>query len=110
MPSSSNSVSSSTINEKTEQHTRLSHDRPLTNKGPPETEANVLPETSDGPPDNVSDVEKGHAPTKPSFAGIDPSSFPDGGLQAWLAVSGAFCCLFCSFGWINCRWTVRRTL
>ncbi|KAI4109174.1 MAG: hypothetical protein L6R37_000605 [Teloschistes peruensis] len=102
MPSSSNSVSSSTINEKTEQHTRLSHDRPLTNKGPPETEANVLPETSDGPPDNVSDVEKGHAPTKPSFAGIDPSSFPDGGLQAWLAVSGAFCCLFCSFGWINC--------
>lgn len=31
----------------------------------------------------------------------DPDSFPDGGWEAWLAVSGAFCCLFCSFGWIN---------
>ena len=32
----------------------------------------------------------------------DPSQFPDGGLKAWLVVAGAFCCLFCSFGWINC--------
>lgn len=32
----------------------------------------------------------------------DSSSFPDGGLQAWLVVVGGFCCLFCSFGWINC--------
>ncbi|KAI5806161.1 major facilitator superfamily domain-containing protein [Geopyxis carbonaria] len=31
-----------------------------------------------------------------------PRSFPDGGLQAWLCVFGGFCCLFCSFGWINC--------
>lgn len=33
--------------------------------------------------------------------GMGPGDFPDGGLQAWLVVSGAFCCLFCSFGWIN---------
>jgi hypothetical protein len=26
---------------------------------------------------------------------------PDGGLAAWLMVSGAWCVLFCSFGWIN---------
>jgi len=33
----------------------------------------------------------------------DPSQFPDGGLKAWLVVAGAFCCFFCSFGWINCK-------
>lgn len=27
---------------------------------------------------------------------------PDGGSKAWLAVFGAWCCLFCSFGWVNC--------
>jgi hypothetical protein len=27
-----------------------------------------------------------------------PQSFPDGGVAAWACVSGAFCCLFCSFG------------
>ncbi|KAF2797761.1 MFS general substrate transporter [Melanomma pulvis-pyrius CBS 109.77] len=31
-----------------------------------------------------------------------PSQFPDGGRDAMLALLGAFCCLFCSFGWINC--------
>lgn len=25
----------------------------------------------------------------------------DGGLPAWLVVCGAFCCLFCGFGWVN---------
>ena len=33
----------------------------------------------------------------------DPSQFPDGGMAAWLVVTGAFCCVFCSFGWINCE-------
>ncbi|KAF2083780.1 putative monocarboxylate permease [Saccharata proteae CBS 121410] len=32
---------------------------------------------------------------------MDPKSFPDGGSHAWLVVLGGFCCLFCSFGWIN---------
>ncbi|KND92113.1 putative transporter MCH4 [Tolypocladium ophioglossoides CBS 100239] len=32
----------------------------------------------------------------------DPQSFPDGGLQAWLVVVGAFFGLFISFGWTNC--------
>ncbi|KAL8681288.1 MAG: hypothetical protein Q9186_002599 [Xanthomendoza sp. 1 TL-2023] len=68
-----------------------------TNQGMSETDASVLPDTSNL--ETTADVEKA---TKPAFAGIDPSSFPDGGVQAWLAVSGAFCCLFCSFGWINC--------
>lgn len=32
----------------------------------------------------------------------DAQSFPDGGLQAWLVVLGAFFGLFISFGWTNC--------
>lgn len=32
-----------------------------------------------------------------------PSQFPDGGLQAWMTVLGGFACLFCSFGWVNCK-------
>ncbi len=35
----------------------------------------------------------------------DPSQFPDGGFAAWFVVAGAFCCVFCSFGWINCEIT-----
>lgn len=27
--------------------------------------------------------------------------FPDGGLQAWAVVAGAFCVLFCTFGYLN---------
>ena len=33
---------------------------------------------------------------------MDPSSFPDGGKEAWTVVFGGFCALFVSFGWINC--------
>lgn len=32
-----------------------------------------------------------------------PSQFPDGGLKAWMTVLGGFACLFCSFGWVNCK-------
>ncbi|RMZ89759.1 hypothetical protein DV736_g3023, partial [Chaetothyriales sp. CBS 134916] len=32
----------------------------------------------------------------------DPSSFPDGGRDAWLTVAGAAACFFVSWGWINC--------
>ena len=34
---------------------------------------------------------------------FDPRDNPDGGRDAWLVVLGAFCCMFCSFGWINCE-------
>ena len=45
-----------------------------------------------------SDLEK-KAPVHPM---MDPASFPDGGLKAWLTVLGGSCCLFVSFGWVNC--------
>ncbi|KAJ5105041.1 MFS transporter asaE [Penicillium alfredii] len=46
--------------------------------------------------------ESPHIPplSPPLTAALGPP--PDGGLQAWLTVLGGFCCLFVSFGWINC--------
>ena len=38
------------------------------------------------------------AATPPKNPMMDPSSFPDGGRQAWMTVLGAFCALFVSFG------------
>ncbi|KAI4254197.1 MAG: hypothetical protein L6R42_007295 [Xanthoria sp. 1 TBL-2021] len=95
-----------TVNEKQHRPPHLrSHSTSLSSRGDAqETDANILPDTSDQPD---SDVEKASLDAKPAFTGFDPSSFPDGGLQAWLVVSGAFCCLFCSFGWVNCKPTYR---
>ncbi|WEW58082.1 hypothetical protein PRK78_003549 [Emydomyces testavorans] len=31
----------------------------------------------------------------------DVPAFPDGGLRAWLAVAGAFCTMFCTFGYLS---------
>ena len=31
-----------------------------------------------------------------------PPTFADGGLKAWSAVAGGWCCMFVSLGWINC--------
>jgi hypothetical protein len=28
---------------------------------------------------------------------------PDGGLEAWTVVLGAWCCSFCCFGWMNSK-------
>ncbi|KAK2777178.1 hypothetical protein FQN52_003203 [Onygenales sp. PD_12] len=48
------------------------------------------------------DAEKGQPTQAPPSNPMDPSSFPDGGLEAWTVVFGGFCALFVSFGWINC--------
>jgi hypothetical protein len=66
------------------------------------TEANVMPQLAspmedDNPNDTLEETEK----KMPNV--FDPSAYPDGGLRAWLVVAGAFCCLFVSFGWINCK-------
>jgi MFS family permease len=41
-------------------------------------------------------------PTEQPVNPFHPSQFPDGGKDAWLCLLGGACCLFCSFGWINC--------
>jgi hypothetical protein len=62
------------------------------------TEANILPQVQD----TSTDVEKVASQTKAAPPNLmDPASFPDGGLRAWLTCLGGFFCLFCSFGWIN---------
>ena len=52
---------------------------------------------------SATDPEKG-GPTAaaPAPGGVNPADFPDGGLQAWLVVFGGWCCLFCTFGLVNC--------
>ncbi|KAK3060548.1 hypothetical protein LTS18_008309, partial [Coniosporium uncinatum] len=60
---------------------------------PKDTEANILPLTETEPQDG------GKAPPALRF---NPADIPDGGLQAWSVVIGGFCCMFVSFGWINC--------
>jgi len=34
---------------------------------------------------------------------------PDGGLRAWLVVLGAWCSMFCTYGWINSTFEIRAT-
>lgn len=46
-------------------------------------------------------VEKGPAAAAPQAAAPFGNDAPDGGTTAWLCVLGAWCCAFCSFGWIN---------
>lgn len=60
-------------------------------------DAYIMPEILDNP--RTQDLEE--VPLKPGAH--DAKSFPDGGWEAWLVVSGAFCVMFCSFGWINCE-------
>jgi MFS family permease len=50
-------------------------------------------------------TEKHAEPTQQSQSPANPyhpSQFPDGGKSAYLCLLGGFCCLFCSFGWLNC--------
>lgn len=61
--------------------------------------------SEDEKPQPPADVEKQPAlttPTLPPTSPYHPSQFPDGGAKAFLCLLGGFCCLFCSFGWLNC--------
>lgn len=66
-------------------------------------------QSSKGEKVKLGDIEKdGHLdrrdeiPKQISTVGPDPVAFPDGGFHAWLCVTGGFCTIFASFGWINC--------
>lgn len=64
-----------------------------------EKDANMYPE---GKAEADADIEAAaEKPAGPPM-GMNPADFPDGGFEAWLVVAGAWCALFCSFGWINC--------
>ncbi|RMZ76271.1 hypothetical protein DV737_g4893, partial [Chaetothyriales sp. CBS 132003] len=56
-------------------------------------------------PGRISSESTGEAlepPKAPVNPWADPSSFPDGGKEAWMTVAGAAACFFVSWGWINC--------
>lgn len=60
-----------------------------------ETEANIFPEPE---VEAEADLERNGVTTKaaPVAGGVNPSDFPDGGLEAWLVVLGGFCsCMYC---------------
>lgn len=63
----------------------------------PETKRDMIDSNNSGAPSTLqdSDTEKATPPKPPG------SDAPDGGLQAWLVVVGAWCVSFCSFGWLN---------
>lgn len=50
------------------------------------------------------DSEKAEA--RPPPTAFTSDGIPDGGLQAWLTVFGAWCISFCSFGWINSKFLI----
>ncbi|CAI6335742.1 unnamed protein product [Periconia digitata] len=50
--------------------------------------------------DEAGEKAAGSAPEP--ISPFHPSQFPDGGKDAWLCLLGSACCLFCSFGWLNC--------
>ena len=101
----SSSASSSTIASPEELSRKSPSPRPpsVSNEDQPDqTDAHIMADTSKEVVDT--DIEKGQPEQQPAIPShMDPRNFPDGGWEAWLAVSGAFCTMFCSFGWINCR-------
>lgn len=52
------------------------------------------------------EVEKNRLDTTgPENPGSAIDEIPDGGATAWLVVFGTWCTSFCSFGWINSKFT-----
>ncbi|KAI9666624.1 MAG: hypothetical protein M1821_004560 [Bathelium mastoideum] len=107
MPSTASSTSSVTqTNEKQDGHYHYSAASPeedghVTSAFPKDVEA--AGGEQDLPGTGV-DVEKGLSDGPPSAPppAFNPADFPDGGAKAWSVVAGGWCCLFVSFGWINC--------
>lgn len=48
------------------------------------------------------DIEAPPEDGAPDPTGVRPQDFPDGGRDAYLALVGGMCALFCTFGLINC--------
>lgn len=44
------------------------------------------------------ELQRGVIENKEGASADEP---PEGGLQAWIVVLGAWCCSFCCYGWIN---------
>jgi hypothetical protein len=51
----------------------------------------------------IEDARDGGVAVPQGINPMDPSQFPEGGLEAWTVVFGAACGIYVSFGWINCE-------
>ncbi|KAF2007257.1 MFS general substrate transporter [Amniculicola lignicola CBS 123094] len=80
----------------------LSLDDPVEHKGDLDVEESSREERDleQGSKDEKQDDQCVAAPE--TISPWHPSQFPDGGKDALLCLLGTFCCLFCSFGWLNC--------
>ncbi len=54
---------------------------------------------------NIEEGREGNVAAPQGLNPMDPSQFPEGGLEAWTVVFGAACGIYVSFGWINCTFT-----
>ena len=92
MASMNTTLNASPIHEK--------DDSPIPHPDPP-TEGHNHTSTvpSESSTINAGDIEKVQDSKPPVVAG--PGDPPDGGLEAWLVVLGAWCCNFCSLGFVN---------
>lgn len=64
-----------------------------------ESSGNKAEKEAGGPPNN-------DGPTTSSVESSDvedEEETPDGGAKAWLMILGAWCCSFCSYGWLNSK-------
>ncbi|KAJ5658503.1 monocarboxylate transporter [Penicillium longicatenatum] len=64
------------------------------------------PKSASSSPDSQHTLDEATPEPKPIETGLPKQSWnndaaPDGGAKAWLVVLGAWCALFCTFGWIN---------
>ncbi|KAI9697881.1 MAG: hypothetical protein M1820_007668 [Bogoriella megaspora] len=72
------------------------------NELPKETDATINTQVEQEPQGVNGDIEKGGLAAPAPPPALNPADFPEGGAKAWLVVAGGWCCLFVSFGWINC--------
>ncbi|KIX05494.1 uncharacterized protein Z518_06366 [Rhinocladiella mackenziei CBS 650.93] len=82
-------------------------EKDVTPQNEPQSEVKIDPGTEKYSPSTTgrSSPEQpapNESPKAPYNPWMDPASFPDGGLRAWLTVAGASACFFVSWGWINC--------
>lgn len=105
--------------ENEQRHISPSIDSATTNTGPSENSTPALsaqvssdPEKGARPEEAQTSAQKGLGDPEAQKQDVAPMSTPatpaigpppDGGAKAWLTVLGAFCGLFVSFGWINCK-------
>ncbi|KAK8132255.1 hypothetical protein PG999_000428 [Apiospora kogelbergensis] len=65
-----------------------------------ESEKDKAEKDAGGPPEGPGGTNSSVEPSDVEDEG-DADDTPDGGARAWLMILGAWCCSFCSYGWVN---------